>query len=93
MIGQMLELDTFGMGQEEQIDGFVDGLQLHLFVIVGQEETEILGDDQTAELTPGCLNTQFLEQGHTDGAKQKVSPTLCLQLTHKPFQLLRQFVR
>ena len=77
------------MRQEQQIHRLVHRLQFHLFmIIVNQNKTVVLCNQQPTQLTLGRLNAQLLEQGHTEGSQQKVVPTLCLQLSHEPPHLL-----
>ena len=92
IICQTLELDTLRMRQEQQIHRLMNGLQLHLLLIILQDETIILRNHQTTQTTLGSLDPQFFEQRHTNGMQQKVCPTLCLQLAHESFHLLCLFL-
>ena len=50
---------------KQQIDGLVHGLQFHLTMIVLEDETVILRDDQTAQLSLCSLDAEFFEQTFT----------------------------
>lgn len=92
MFGESLELDALGMGEEEQVDGFVDGLEFNLLVLLGEHEAIVFRDEQWAEL-PACgLYSEFLEQGHSDGFQQEVGAALRPQLLHLSAQCLRDVV-
>ena len=73
IICQTLELDTLRMRQEQQIHRLMNGLQLHLLLIILQDETIILRNHQSAQTSLSSLNPQFFEQGHTNDMQQKVS--------------------
>ena len=73
IICQTFELDTFRMRQEQQIHSLMNGLQLHLLLIILQDETIILRNHQTTQTTLGSFDPQFFEQGHTNDMQQKVS--------------------
>ena len=88
IIRQPLELDALRMRQKQQIHSLMHRLQLHLLVIILQDKTIILRDDQPTQPPLGSLNAQLFEQRHTNGFQQQVLTPLCLQLPHESFHLL-----
>ena len=55
---------------KQQIDGLVHWLQLYLSMVVLEDETVILRDDQTAQLSLCSLDAEFFEQTFTRLARE-----------------------
>ena len=93
IVGEVLELDTFGVGEEQQVDGLVDWLQFYLLIVVIHEEkTVVLCDQQSAQLCPGSFDAELFEQGRANSPQQEVIPVCCLQMASQTAQLLGYFL-
>ena len=73
IICQTFELDTLRMCQEQQIHSLMHRLQLHLLLIVFQDETIILRNNQTTQTTLGSF--------YPPCSKRSVLPSACNWLT------------
>jgi hypothetical protein len=81
------------VGEEQQVDSLVDWLQFYLLIVViHEEETVVLCDQQSAQLCPGSFDAELFEQGCANSPQQEVIPVCCLQMASQTAQLLGYFL-